>query len=228
MNQTPSPRPLPQREKPRQPLAKPNFEALYEDPAREAQTDQLRATLPAAQTVPALVELLGIETWDYLLVGDGSGTLWTRAGGWAAALVRHNPAHLQWFFGSSSNATNIVCEMQAYVNPLLWLLGQEKPSQKQEIHLITDCEHLVQQWPRPGQWKANKQLWQLLGSLPRVGLNLHFHWIPRDTFPLNQLADELAGLARRTAVALEAEIPHLELKHGLTAPRGENAVPGAD
>ena len=44
--------------------------------------------------------------------------------------------------------------------------------------------------------KAYREIWLMIDSYKRSGLIIRWHWIPRDTLDLNQLAHTLANLSR--------------------------------
>ncbi len=168
-------------------------------------------------TVADLLEFLKIDVWDHLLVGDGSGSNWQHPGGWATAVItRATPALevvspiIEWFYGSTTHATNNTMEMMAYIEPLLWLLGQDQEIRYRKVHIVTDSQYLVWSATHANRWKANKLLWQLLHACQRFGVELTWHWVPRACISFNRMADNLAGLSRLTNVALKDELPEME------------------
>src|SRR5215471_12302353 len=65
------------------------------------------------------------ESWDFLVVGDGSGSNWKRPIGWAARLVERASGQRQTFHGHANRGTVNVAEMMALLWPLLWIAARE-------------------------------------------------------------------------------------------------------
>lgn len=179
------------------------------------------AARPEIREIEDLVKFLQIDLWDYLLVGDGSATTWDRPGGWACSVIRNAPRQTRLYFGMASHATNILAEMLAYVFPLFHaaqiLAKPPKPGKKSDVssffpsgipsnravfrlHVVTDCEYVATTGPQATiQNGAHAELWRAVGLYRRKGLDLRWHWIPRDYIPWNKQAHEIANKARIAA-----------------------------
>jgi ribonuclease HI len=145
------------------------------------------------------------DTWDYLLVGDGSGNLWEHSAGWCSSLI----SQCGWrrcFYGGFSHGTNNVAELMAYAAPLWWLAeGNEPPDRPvvkgaktpiRFVHIVSDSRYVVDGFNGKTTPKANIELWGALRAVQRRGLILKAHWIPRATIRFNKLADQVAGECR--------------------------------
>lgn len=163
---------------------------------KSKKTNPVKLRLSEIHTLKGLLEDFKISKWDYVLIGDGSGSKWDYEGAWGCWMFeRAKRDKPQPFFGSSNVATVSVCEMMAYVMPLLWLKANRK-IRPADVHIFTDSEYLVNVGSCRGARKANAELWHMFDQYTRVGLKLHWHWIPRDTINPNKFADAIAGEMR--------------------------------
>ena len=148
--------------------------------------------------LPTLVDTLQIPDWDWIIVGDGSGTTWQRAVGWATTvfdrLDQENPKVL---WGAQSLGTNVVGELQAYLMAMQWLVGSKQAIKFKRVHIITDCEYLTEGSSNPFNQHANKGMWVMMDSFRRTGMRLRWHWMPRDVIQANRFCHNLANIARK-------------------------------
>ena len=148
--------------------------------------------------VEGLRSVLGIaDPWHYIIVGDGSAQTWEHFAGWASILIDSGDLIPQVFTGAMSAGTNIMCEMLAFIHPL-WKLASIKRVEQAEVHIVTDCQPVQNSGNGKVERKKNREMWFMVDAFRRKGLNLHFHYIPRDTLSLNKLAHDLANAARKT------------------------------
>lgn len=166
--------------------------------------DRLRNT----KSLQEILTCLGVGTWDYVLIGDGSATTWEQSCGWAC-LVVENQTEERWVtHGSLSHGTNVVGEFMAYAGPLL-MLSQKNPRRKQSrgetlVHVITDSEYLVKVSRGQGSRDKYRPLWHWLDAFRRVGLFIKFHWVPRDVLEANRFCHNLANQARKGGAELQS------------------------
>lgn len=164
---------------------------------------------PAEQSLEALLAHLRIaaDDWDYLIVGDGSGTTMEHGCGSSSVLIERATMRRTEYGCTLSHGTNIMAELFAYVVPLLALTHDKlkRSSRGARVHVVTDCQHLPMAWQHKHSRKKNRELWRLLESFQRRGVVLQFHWIPRDTWDLNRYCDTAAGLRRRSQEPISTE-----------------------
>lgn len=160
------------------------------------------------QNLNKLLKAYEISEWDFILVGDGSGTTWEHECGWASTLICRASKMRKVFYGAMSEGTNIVAEMMAYMHPLLFLTSQkiDPKAGGHRVHIFTDCQPLVTCWKQNDR-RTNKVLWGLISQVQKLGFVLQFHWLPRDTYQLNQFADAAAGLSRKGLINTEVLHP---------------------
>jgi ribonuclease HI len=160
--------------------------------------------LRACHSLEDLLSLLKITEWDYVIVGDGSGSTWQRESGWASTLVENITFKRRSFCGALSNGTSNMAEMLAFLHPLLYLAGNAPQlTNGLQVHVITDSNLVARCGNGEQNRIANAELWFLFDAFRRKGIRTQFHWIPRDHVDLNRFADELAGRARLAIVDLE-------------------------
>ncbi len=147
---------------------------------------------------------LKLKDVDYLIVGDGSGTTWPKAIGWASTVINCNTFAREPIYGFSNHGTNIVAEMKAYTEAFEWLATQPdtKYAPGLRVHCVTDCEHIMQSWKYQQSRKQNRERWNLFDSYQRRGWKLFVHWIPRAIWDLNAFADQLSGNSRITGMTI--------------------------
>ncbi len=178
---------------------------------------RLRKRAEVAQPLEDLLQHLQIEqnAWDYLLVGDGSGTVLDKECGFACVSIERETMTYTAHHGGASHGTNIMAEMLAYVLPLLYLTHNRlrRKSHGVRVHIVSDCQYLSTAWKHRKSLRKNKELWALFDVFTRRGIVLQFHWIPRDTWRLNQFCDTLAGRSRLALQPLqEASLAHQKVK----------------
>ena len=151
------------------------------------------------------IESLGIEAWDLLLVGDGSGNTWEHACGWAAVAIQKTSFRPTFFHGAMSHGTNNMGEMLAYLQPLLWYQAQERKRRKEQnsapvqriVHIATDSQYCQQRGSGASRdFKRNLPMWTVFDLIERQGFQLNWHWIPRESNILNIFTDHLSRESR--------------------------------
>ena len=168
------------------------------------------------ETLEELLNQLGIQPdeWDFLIVGDGSGSNWTRESGWASVSIERATFEERLWFGSMNCGTVNFAEMMAYLQPLNWYVSKELTKRKKSgsvrfrnIHIVTDSKYCKEQGSKKGLFpKKNSSLWQIFNDFQRHGVLLHWHWIPRDTVELNVYADKVSKEARKAIAELRNKL----------------------
>lgn len=170
----------------------------------------------------SLEELLGrlniqSNEWDLLIIGDGSGSNWTRESGWASVSVHRATLERHVWFGSMNRGTVNFAEMMAYLQPLNWYASAEINKRKKSgnvrfrnVHIVTDSKYCKDQGSKAMVSSAkNSVLWRMFDGFQRHGILIHWHWVPRNTVDLNVYADKLSKIARKSAAGLQIDLnPH--------------------
>ena len=151
------------------------------------------------------------ETWDLLIVGDGSGSGWEYGCGWGTVLfARHNPILRRFFYGGMVCGSVNLAESMPYLQALTWYDNAHGKRRLSEagllrVHVLTDSQTVALWGNRatgPVSRLPRKQLaiWAAMRELRRVGYQPTFHWAPRSTTAANVLADLIAGLSRGAVI----------------------------
>lgn len=153
----------------------------------------------------ALLNRLRITDWDFLVVGDGSGSTWGFPAGWAAVSVANRTFARKVWWGAVSDGTVNFAEIMAYMQFLTWLGAREddrraagKRRRVVHVHIITDSQYVSNTGAKTTRFdvKKNSVLWAAFDVLARQGIVLHWHWLARETTELNSYVDKLSKLAR--------------------------------
>lgn len=185
------------------------------------------------QTLQAVLERIGNPSWDLLIVGDGSGSGWHHACGWAATLVCNRTQGRRFFYGGMDNGSVNFAESMPYIHALTWYdkhYGKELLQNlgHLNVHILTDSQ-VIAQWGTQAMQPDNvselprKQLILFAGlrEFRRLGYHCRFHWAPRMTSEFNWAADVIAGLAR--AEVMKAADPSYVIGND-HATRAANAI----
>lgn len=147
--------------------------------------------------------------WDALIVGDGSGSGWNLACGWAAVLVDRRLSLRKDLHGAMNAGTSYLAELLPYVQAISWYaegpgralllsLRRHDPRATVRVHVVTDSEIVARQ----GDGKASRRkggcYWKMIEALEAAGFETRWHWMARNRLGLNRLCDYLAGLCRRS------------------------------
>jgi ribonuclease HI len=172
---------------------------------------------PQAELLQAVLDRVRIREWDLLLIGDGSGSGWDGAAGWASTLINRWTRDRFVFFGGANVGSVNFAEMMPYFQALIWYhnhAGKDEVKKRGllNVHVITDSAVTVNHGAKaaqPGQELPKvpqRALWAGMRELGHMGYCLHWHWAERSTNSLNFLADLIAALARRQILLLGQDI----------------------
>lgn len=151
-----------------------------------------------------VLQRMHIHRWDWLLVGDGSGSNWNYQCGWGCISIERITLDRQLWYGAMNRGTVNFAEMLAYLQPLNWISGREEERRKatgrrriRNVHIITDSEYCRNQGDSEDLMPhRNGALWRVFDDFQRHGLVLHWHWLPRTNVALNVYADALSKAVR--------------------------------
>ena len=168
--------------------------------------DALKLRPVEKETLEELLERLGIKDWDFVIIGDGSGSNWNHECGWASVSIERITMERLVWNGCMNRGTVNVAEIMAYVQPLNWIAAREEDRRKKRkvrrsaynIHIITDSQYCRDTGGSCDRLTLAKNgvLWAALDIFRRQGFVLHWHWIERETAALNRYADKVSKLAR--------------------------------
>ena len=143
-----------------------------------------------------------LAEYDLLLVGDGSGTVYTEPAGWSCLAYDRIKDSIVLHAGAVTAGTNNFAELAPYFHAL-WVHHQEHPlGGPFRAHVVSDSELTVRCGNRQYARRANGSLWAAIEWFERHGYRLRWHHVARATSPWNRLADEVAGRARRAVAGI--------------------------
>lgn len=152
-----------------------------------------------------LLDECDITHWDYVLVGDGSGSHWGQQAGWACVSVERATMERLVWAGAVNRGTVNLAEIMAYLQPLTYFVGREEDRRKAggktcayNVHIVTDSEYCRNTGrTRSAMMSKNAGLWACLNGMSRQGMVITWHWLRRDMCALNRFCDELSRLSRQ-------------------------------
>lgn len=159
------------------------------------------------ELLSAVMQRLGNPACDVFIVGDGSGSGWAEACGWAATLIDLRNQARRFFYGGMDCGSINFAEAMPYVQALTWYdVHYGKQMLKQlghlNVHILTDSQ-VIARWGNAAVHASEHlprkmiALWATVRELRRLGYHCKFHWAPRMTTELNWAADLIAGISRR-------------------------------
>lgn len=178
-----------------------------------------------------ILQRLGNPRWDILIVGDGSGSGWANACGWAATIIDKATQGRRFFYGGMDCGSVNFAESMPYIQAMTWYDNHHGKKMLDElgflnVHILTDSQVIAQWGNRAMQSEGElprKQmaLWAAARELRRVGYHCTFHWAPRLTTGLNWAADIMAGISR---LAVTAALDPAYISGDNPAVRAANAI----
>lgn len=166
----------------------------------------------------AVLRALGItnDEWDVIIVGDGSGSVWGRPGGWAAVLFDKHTGLRKLLCGALNDTTVNICELSPYIYAMQWYArgpGKELQKVRQrgisvpiKVYILTDCEIIADQGNHKKDRDANAALWAAMDYFARLNYVIRFKWIPRESLASNRLCDALSKGMRHWITSTEQDL----------------------
>jgi hypothetical protein len=150
------------------------------------------------------------DNWSMILIGDGSGSKWGYGTGWACLAFTKDSLRPSTFFGGANDGTVNVAELLPYFIPLQWYLSNKhKAGTTADVYIVSDSQSTVAAQTKDLAKASNAMLLAGLRWLPRVGVNLHWKFVERETLALNVTVDALSKHGR---FAIEEKIKQLRSK----------------
>lgn len=155
------------------------------------------------------LQRLKIEKWDWLLIGDGSGSNWGHECGWGCVAINRLTMDRPVFWGMMNRGTVNIAEMMAYLQALDFISAEEDKRKKhsgrsrtRNIHIITDSDYCCAQGSSDNLLpRKNGARWRVFEDYQRHGLLLHWHHVCRTDVALNIYADAISKAARHLVKA---------------------------
>lgn len=158
-------------------------------------------------SLDAVLQSLQIQEWDVLLIGDGSGSGWQGACGWASILIDRATRGRRIFHGAMNLGSINVAESLPYIQALAWYDATQKQHRQNQgstiqVHIVTDSS-TVATWcnaaadvTRAIPGGAGLLIGSYIREMSRRGYSVRTHWAKRMSNQVNWAADLIAGLSR--------------------------------
>lgn len=145
---------------------------------------------------------LGLQRYDVLLVGDGSGTTLQKVGdgcGWhVEGYAPRSKKTWEWSGGVTTGTTNYA-ELMPYLHAL-WhleaLLEAANATCRLCVEIVTDSQMTARCGNGGYARNANLSLWAMMAHFEQK-YKIHWNWVPRNSNPVSKRADGVAGKVRR-------------------------------
>lgn len=158
------------------------------------------------------------EDWDVVVVGDGSGTGYNAACGWAGVLIDRHLKLRKGLHGGMNSGTSYLAELLPYLQALAWYAEgpgravlsdkmRRDPHARVVVHVVTDSEIVARQGSGRASRRKGRFYWAMIEALEQEGFVIHWHWKGRNLLAVNRLCDHIAGLSRKAMEALVAIVP---------------------
>lgn len=143
-----------------------------------------------------LLQRFGIQRWDLLLIGDGSGTTFNTPAGWCVILLDLVTGRRELLTGAKNRGSINRAELQPYLEALafhFYSINSGKLPRVLDVHIISDSEVTVKCGRGQYQRKANTDLWCAVDFWKTKGYNIHWHYVaahvadePENVVPLGR------------------------------------------
>lgn len=154
-----------------------------------------------------LLDALHITSPQVVLIGDGSGSLWSRPCGWSVIALDFINKIFEVYMGSSSHGSVNYAELYPYIHALtaltdLWCKREILPPK--HIDICSDSEVTVRCGSGIYGRTAHGGLWASIEYFGKIH-QITWNHIPRNTYQLHILADKLSKHARMRQLEREPE-----------------------
>ena len=146
----------------------------------------------------ATVDDLGLNDFDFVLFGDGSGTTIELPCAWACHAVNTATKAVTKHFGGLSSGTNNLAELIPYLHAL-WHIqtSKETRSSTTRVAIVSDSEVTVRCGNGEYERRANAAIWAGIEWFENNGFVILWKHVRRNTNPVNANCDLIAGQKRK-------------------------------
>ncbi len=156
--------------------------------------------------VKDIVAKMGLQDFDYVLFGDGSGTVIGKPCGWACLAFEASSGVVTKHWGGAASGTNNFAELIPYVLALGSIesgLSPSHPKKPKTVAIVSDSELTVRCGNGEYSRLSHRSLWAAIDWFTSHGYFLSWRHIRRNTNPANAECDRVAGHWRRELIGFE-------------------------
>ena len=146
---------------------------------------------------------LSLASYDLLLIGDGSGTLFNKPCGWCCFLYDFVKDTLTQIAGGATIGTNNYSELVPYINALWYDLYQGPKTFPRNVEIVSDSELTVRAGNREYSRSYAEILWASIDKAEALGYNLHWNHIHRNTNEISTECDRIAKELRKICLTMK-------------------------
>ncbi len=150
-----------------------------------------------------LISEMNLPPCDLLIIGDGSGTTRDEPCGWYCKAYSPYFGWMRDFFGCSNTGTNNYAELFPYIQAL-WHYETIKLTLGitfTKVIIISDSEVTVRCGNGSYNRNCNLSLWAAIDWFVQHGYQIVWKHVPRNSNPVNKLADEMSKKMRHMLAA---------------------------
>lgn len=147
--------------------------------------------------VKKLVNELSLASYDILLIGDGSGTVFDDASGWSCFIYDFVKDSLTNIAGGATIGTNNHAELVPYINALWYDFYQGPKTFPRYVEIISDSELTVRAGKREYSRSYAEILWASIDKAEALGYKINWNHIRRNTNDISTKCDEIAKQLRK-------------------------------
>ncbi len=166
---------------------------------------------PVSDDFSLLSSELSLPDFDFLLVGDGSGTILANPCAWACFSYEKTSQTIHAHHGCSNHGTNNFAELAPYLFALHHIHSQFSsqdqlsPTRNTRVVIVSDSELTVRCGNKTYSRNSNQAWWVALDWFASHGYSVEFYHTKRNSNAIGTAADALAGDTRKNLMRMEQQ-----------------------
>jgi len=148
---------------------------------------------------------LGVQDFDLMLAGDGSGNTCDDPCGHACVAYDQVRQEVMVHKGGFNHGTNNFAELMPYLHALwhYWSSGRFSMKNPIRVLVVSDSELTVNQGKRKYRREANACLWAAMDWFEENGFCFEWRHVRRNSNPIHTTCDKIAGDARKMMIRID-------------------------
>jgi hypothetical protein len=189
-------------------------------------------SLSVGELTAGLADYISPDSWDVLILGDGSGSYWGRPGGWASVILDRSLGGYKVLCGAINDTTINICELMPTLYSLHWYhCGpgrklQHARAEPVRVSIVSDCRIICDQGNHLAARDRNEPLWLAIDRYQSLNYDLAFRYVDRELLFGNRVCDRLSKTMRKLVEAVEQHMARLDVGAELLAVRPRRVLDG--